>query len=163
MRRSSLVSIPVAAAALLLPAALAAQTSTPGASRPTGCRGTMTAGSSTTLTRTDGSTVVFPDYPVIESVQPGSPAEAGGMKGGDMLVVQDGHDMVGNPPAQPRLAGDTVHYIVRRDGAEVPLTVVLGAWDPAQETPDVERVCRPLAGPGQALASPERSRPRAGG
>lgn len=133
---------------VLLPVALHAQAPGPAAnaSRPVGCRGTMTQTTSFTMERSDGGEPVeFPDYPMIESVQPGSPAELAGLRYGDVVVVQDGHDLIANPPTQPRLAGDTVQLVVRRDGVEIPLTVVLGFWDPPQEAPGVTRVCR-LAG-----------------
>lgn len=156
MRRSpSVPTFGAALAALLLPAALAAQTaqtaaSTPAAAaRPAGCRGTRGQTSTWTLARENGPPVVFPGYPSVDWVQPGSPAEAGGMKPGDLIVVQDGHDLIANPPKQPSLAGDTVVFVVRRNGAEVPLTVVLGRWDPPDEAPGVSRVCR-AAGTGPA-------------
>jgi len=96
------------------------------------------------MTPVGGSPVTFPSYPEIESVQPGSPAEKAGMRPYDLVVAQDGHDLIANPPAQPALAGDTVVFVVRRNGTEIPLTVVLGRWDPPQEAPGVTRVCRPL-------------------
>lgn len=148
MRLSPSVSTLAAALAiLLLPAALAAQTTepAPAASRPTGCRGTNTQTSSFTMTRQGGGNVTFPSYPVIESVQPGSPAERGGMRPYDVVLAQNGHDLVANPPAQPALAGDTVVFLVRRRDTEIPLTVVLGRWDPPEAAPDVPRVCRPPA------------------
>ncbi|HET7228798.1 MAG TPA: hypothetical protein VFJ16_02215 [Longimicrobium sp.] len=131
-------------ALLLLPAALAAQTTgpAPGATRPPGCRGTNIQTSLTSIARPNGEPMVFPSYGEIESVQPGSPAEAGGMRRGDLLILQDGHDLIANPPKQPRLAGDTVQFVVRREGVEVPLTLVLGRWDPPQAAPGVDRVCR---------------------
>lgn len=154
MRLSSSASISAAALVLLLlPAGLAAQTAAPGASRPAGCRGTMSGQSGTMAMSTTGQAVMFPDYPVIESVQPDSPAERAGLKAGDVLILQDGHDLIANPPS-PRMAGDTVQLLVDRGGTHVPLVVVLGAWDPAEETPDVERVCRPLGAGPQALARP---------
>jgi S1-C subfamily serine protease len=105
----------------------------------------MSQTSALTLQGASGETVVIPSYPMIESVQPGSPAEAAGMKYGDLVVLQNGRDLVANPPTEPLLAGDTVQLVVvRRDGTEVPLTVVMGRWDPPQETPGVERVCRPV-------------------
>jgi len=146
MRRSP--SLPILAAAfalLLLPAALSAQTAAPAGSRPPGCRGTNTQTSAFTLTRLSGGDVTFPSYGEIESVQPGSPAERAGMRARDVVLAQDGHDLVANPPAQPALAGDTVVFLVRRNGVEIPLTIVLGRWDPPQEAEGVTRVCRPLA------------------
>ena len=138
---------------LLLPTALHAQSAGPTANapRPAGCRGTTSQTTSFTMERSDGGEPVeFPDYPVIETVQPGSPAELAGFRFGDVVVVQDGHDLIADPPTQPRLAGDTVQFVVRRNGVEMPLTVVLGFWDPPQEAPGVTRVCRPVeAGSGR--------------
>ena len=134
-------SASIALALLLLPAALAAQT--PGASRPPGCRGTQSSTSTVTLGGGPNSQpVVIPSYSTVESVQEGSPAEAAGMLPGDVVLMQNGRDLVGNPPAQPALAGDTVQLTVWRKGENVNLTVVLGRWDPPQEQPGVTRVCR---------------------
>lgn len=141
MRLTPSASILPALALLLLPAALSAQT---GASRPVGCRGTTSATSNITLARPNGDPVVIPSYPTIESVQPGSPAERAGFRTGDLVALQNGRDLVANPPTQPALAGDTVQFVVFRGAEQLTLTVVMGAWDPAEETPDVERVCRAL-------------------
>jgi hypothetical protein len=150
MRLSPSLSIPAALVLLQLPAALAAQAttppaSTPAAARPVGCRGTNSSTSSVTLARENAAPWVFPGYSVIESVQPGSPAERAGMRPFDIVVLQDGHDLIANPPAQPALAGDTVVITVRRNGVEIPLTVVLGRWDPPEAAEGVTRTCRPLA------------------
>ena len=134
----------IAIAALAVANAAAAQGPTP-PPQPAGCRGTISNTSSIELLgRSGGESLVIPSYPVIESVQPGSPAELAGLRPGDMLVLQEGMDVVAHPVERPLLAGETVHFVVRRDGAEVPITVVLGRWDPAQETPDVTRTCRPV-------------------
>lgn len=140
---------------LVLPAGLAAQAtaSAPAATRPAGCRGTTTQNSAIALTRPNASPVVFPDYPIIETVQPGSPAASAGMRSGDIVVLQNGRDLVGNPPTQPVLAGDTVVFVVRRGDVEIPLTVVLGRWDPPEEAEGVTRVCRPL-GTGTPSTTP---------
>lgn len=145
MRRSPSVPILAALAALLLPAALAAQTaaSTPAASRPPGCRGVNNNVSTYRLAREGAPPVEFPSYPQIESVQPGSPAELAGMKPGDLTILQDGHDLIANPPKRTYLAGDTTQFVVRREGREIPLTVVLGRWDPP-DAPEGARVCRPV-------------------
>lgn len=120
-------------ALVLLPAALAAQTgSAPGGSRPAGCRGTSSESSSITGVGPGGQPVVFPGYPRVIDVQKDSPAERAGMRFGDVVVVQDGHDLAADPPPPPRLAGDTVQLVVFRDGAEVPIHVVLGRWDPPE-------------------------------
>jgi len=147
MRRSPSVPILLAAlAALLLPAALAAQTggSTPAASRPPGCRGVTNNSSTYRLAREGGPPVEFPSYPQIEVVQPGSPAALAGMKPGDLTILQDGHDLIANPPKKTYLAGDTVQFVIRREGREIPLTVVLGRWDPPDAPEGAPRVCRPV-------------------
>jgi hypothetical protein len=128
-------------ALLLLPAALAAQTAGPTASaRPAGCRGVTSESSSFEGVGPGGQRVVFPTYATVATVQKGSPAEVAGMQVGDIVILQDGRDVVGNPP-QPSLAGDTVQLVVVRGETEVPLTIVLGRWDPPEgET----RVCLPL-------------------
>ncbi len=127
-------------ALLLLPAALAAQTSgpTPAGARPVGCRGTNTESSNITVVGRGGQPVVFPGYATVVDVRKDSPAERAGMQVGDVVLQQDGHDMVADPPAQPSLAGDTVRLLVLRGEATVPLTLVVGRWEPAEgET----RVC----------------------
>jgi hypothetical protein len=148
MRRSRSVSTLAAAFALVvLPAALSAQqapAAAPAATRPVGCRGTTSQTSSTTFLRADSVPVEFPGYPTIESVQPGSPAEKAGFRYGDMVVAQGGRDLIGNPPTQPALAGDTVVFVVRRNDVEIPLTVVMGRWDPPEAAEGVTRVCRPV-------------------
>ena len=148
MRRSRSVSTLAATFALLvLPAALSAQqtpAATPTATRPPGCRGVTSETSSSTFLTADSVAVEFPSYPVIETVQPGSPAEKAGFRYGDMVVAQGGRDLIGNPPTQPVLAGDTVVFVVRRGDVEIPLTVVMGRWDPPQEAQGVTRVCRPV-------------------
>src|SRR5687768_3355830 len=102
MRLSPSVSIlPAVLALLLLPAALAAQTT--GATRPVGCRGTTSSTSSFTVSSPDGEPVEFPSYPTIETIQPGSPAERAGFRIGDLVTVQNGHDLVGSPPPRPAL------------------------------------------------------------
>lgn len=96
MRRSRSVSALAAAFVLLaLPAALSAQqtpAATPAATRPPGCRGTTSQTFSTTFLTADSVAVEFPDYPVIETVQPGSPAEKAGFRFGDVVVAQGGRD-----------------------------------------------------------------------
>lgn len=123
-------------AALLLPAVLAAQT--PGGSRPAGCRGINTQTSAISGVAPNGQRVELPSYPVVEAVHENSPAALAGMLRQDIIILQDGHDLVVDPPTEPHFAGDTVQLTVRRGDVEVPLTVVLGRWDPPEgET----RVC----------------------
>jgi S1-C subfamily serine protease len=132
--RASASLLGTAFALLLLPAALAAQTGgpTPGASRPAGCRGINGESSSINLVGRGGQPVSFPSYTTVADVHKDSPAEAAGIQPGDVLIAQDGRDLVGSPPRQPRLAGDTVQLVVLRGDREVPLTLVFGRWDPPE-------------------------------
>ena len=148
MRFSPSVSIlPAAFAFLLLPAALAAQTTgaAPNAQRPIGCRGTSSETSSITLTLPNGEPVQIPGYPIIQSVQPGSPAAIAGLKYGDLVAIQDGHDLVADPPTRPAMAGDTVQLVVWRGETQLTIPVIYGRWDPPEEAPGVTRVCVPVA------------------
>ena len=67
---------------------------------------------------------------LIESVEPGSAAEAAGIEAGDLVVAVDGtsiegiEDLAGQ--VRTRHAGDTVEVTVVRDGEEQTLTVTLG-------------------------------------
>ena len=130
--RASASTLGAAFALLLLPAALAAQTAapTPAGTRPAGCRGTNSESTAVTAVGRGGQPVVFPGYATVTDVQKDSPAERAGMQVGDLVLRQNGRDLVADPPAQPSLAGDTVQLLVLRGEAQVPLTVVLGRWDP---------------------------------
>jgi S1-C subfamily serine protease len=66
----------------------------------------------------------------VAEVVPGSPAEAAGVRAGDVLVALDGKpiaDLRGYSAAlKARQPGDTVELTVRRDGEEKVLTATLG-------------------------------------
>lgn len=72
--------------------------------------------------------------PVVNLVIPGGPADNGGLKVGDFLLAQDGvrNDAKKNEDLEtvekshrPKVAGDIVTYLVRRDGKEMELDVLL--------------------------------------
>ena len=70
------------------------------------------------------------DYLSIISPIEGSPAEAAGLKPGDLIVAIDGVDMTGTPPEEARQkvigpAGTTVTLTVAREGQEEPLEFVI--------------------------------------
>jgi S1-C subfamily serine protease len=70
------------------------------ASAPAGWLG-LTFSGSYTVRQNDGEKAVmrFEDYPTVEAVDPGSPAEKAGVKAGDKLLSLDGHDLTeGSPP-----------------------------------------------------------------
>ena len=149
MRSLPRVPALAALALIVLPAALAAQAAgqEPAPTRPPGCRGTMASTASVSAPRPNGPPIEWDDYPVIEDVQTGSPAESAGMLPGDKILMMDGHDLVASPPTKTFLAGDTVQFVVWRNNTEVPLTVVLGRWDPPEAPEGVTRICRPLGTP----------------
>jgi carboxyl-terminal processing protease len=70
------------------------------------------------------------DYLSIISPIEGSPAEAAGLKPGDLIVAIDGVDMTGTPPEEARQkvigpAGTTVTLTVAREGQEEPLDFII--------------------------------------
>ena len=70
----------------------------------------------------------------VSSVVPGSPAEGAGIRPGDLLYALEGIRL--NDTNSEKLAhvkknwrpGQTVHYTIRRDGADVPVTLTLAPW-----------------------------------
>lgn len=63
---------------------------------------------------------------VVSGVQPGSPAEAGGLRTGDQLVSMSGLTVTGMQDVKSAVstsAGSAIQLVVRRDGAEVALSV----------------------------------------
>jgi len=75
----------------------------------------------------------------VESVSPGSCAEKGGIKVGDIIIRFNGTDVENNAALLSALkkvqAGDTVNMTLFRAGAEVEVTVVLDER-PSQEELD---------------------------
>src|SRR5215212_8304324 len=64
--------------------------------------------------------LVFNDYPVIESIDPGSPAEKAGLLAGDVLISINKQDFKKNPiPLNSLLVpGQKVVFRYRRDNVE---------------------------------------------
>lgn len=62
--------------------------------QPTGWVGIYYSASASALQGSDGRVVMrFVDYPSIESVEPGSPADRAGVRGGDRLLAMAGRDL----------------------------------------------------------------------
>lgn len=83
------------------------------------------------------SFAVAPDLPMVDSVEAGMPAQAAGLRAGDLFVSVNGQDVYGKTPQEfsqiiaNSAAGQPVELVVRRDGSEMPLTMV-PAYDEAE-------------------------------
>ena len=70
----------------------------------------------------------------VQRVVPGSPAEKAGLAPGDVLYSINGVEIrKGNDEAMKKAKvdyrpGQTIHYIVKRNGAPKPIDIVLGQW-----------------------------------
>lgn len=96
------------------------------------------------------------DYPVIESVELGSPARAAGLEAGDTILAYNGRDVVTQVVNYPQLLvpGKVIKVRVRRDGKtrELPVTVAERPRDQAE--PFVFRVSPSrAAGDGRRVMS----------
>lgn len=85
--------------------------------------------SNATHTMRDGKTIAYySDYPVVESVEPGSPAEKAGIENGDVILAYNGEDLRAKKIALSDLLtpGAKVVVRVRRDGERKDFPVIVG-------------------------------------
>jgi len=98
-------------------------------SMPSGWLG-LTFSGAYTVRQNDGERAVmrFEDYPTVEAVEPGSPAEKAGVKAGDKLLALDGHDLTeGSPPFSELLRpGARLNAKLKRDDRTRNLTITVG-------------------------------------
>ena len=109
----------------------------------------------TGIGETDGrGSLVFRDYPVIESIDPGSPAERAGLRKGDVLVAINSQDFKLNPIPMNELLvpGRVITFRYRRDNSEK-LSKLQVAERPAGTSPGREIVIREI---GPLLRSGDR-------
>ena len=79
----------------------------------------------------------------VAEVQPGTPAEAGGLRPRDILVSIAG--VLTTSATPPRLVpGDTIDFLISRDGRNVTLIMIVGRREPS---PSGDPVCRPAVRP----------------
>jgi regulator of sigma E protease len=73
------------------------------------------------------SIVGYPELPpIMADIQPGSPAEKAGFKSGDLVVSMNGKPIVTWPQLPEGIHksdGQTIHFVVRRDGKTLPIDV----------------------------------------
>ncbi|HET7620928.1 MAG TPA: PDZ domain-containing protein, partial [Gemmatimonadaceae bacterium] len=99
------------------------------ASAPAGWMGLTFSGSYTVQQNDNEKAVMrFEDYPTIEAVDPGSPAEKAGIKAGDKLLSLDGHDLTeGSPPFSELLRpGAKLAAKVKRGDRTRNVTITVG-------------------------------------
>lgn len=135
---SLIVAGSLGCAALFAP--LGAQTSstapTPSAravllTRPTGWLGLHYSAEAKIDETGEGLMISYKSYPVIEAIEPGSPAERAGLQAGDTLVAFNGHDFVrrGVPMARLLRPGERLAVRIRRNTARN-INVVVGQRPP---------------------------------
>jgi serine protease Do len=96
--------------------------------------------------------MVFNDYPVIESIEPGSPAERGGLMTGDIVITINSQDLRKNPvpPAALLEPGQKVTFRFKRNDTMKTATILV---EPRPEgNPQYTRlsIIGPVPGPERA-------------
>jgi C-terminal processing protease CtpA/Prc len=108
--------------------------------KPDGYLGVNLSGSVETSMRDGAVWYYFGDYPVVESVEPGSPALRAGLATGDVLLALDNRDLKGTKVAMSELLepGRELPVRVKRDGQVRALTITVGRRPSAMlaTTPD---------------------------
>lgn len=102
---------------------------------PAGYIGVGLSGSQMRLVTDSGSFTAHCDYPLIETVDVGSPARRAGLGAGDTIIAYNGRDVVAQAVNYPQLLspGKVVRVRIKRDGKlrEMPVTVAERSADVA--------------------------------
>lgn len=130
-------------AALLVAAPVAARAQgTQGAQTRQGPKGWVGVVITTGIgTMTESGAMTFTDYPTIESIDPGSPAEKAGLHAGDLLISINAQDFRRNPIPMGSLLmpGRRIVFRYRRDDVERTSAMEV-AVRPANAPPGYEKV-----------------------
>ena len=96
-------------------------------------------------------TLVFNDYPVIESIDPGSPAELAGLQAGDILISLNSQDFRKDPIPMSSLivAGNKVTFRYKRDDVTRTSTLTVAERPDGTYARTVFNVIEPLPERGE--------------
>jgi serine protease Do len=99
-----------------------------------------------------GGSMVFADYPVIESIEPGSPAEKAGLQSGDIVIAINSQDMRKNPipPRSMLEPGQKAIFKYRRNDATMTATVDVKPRPEGNPETLALRIIGPVPQPGRA-------------
>lgn len=124
-------------------------------SAPSGWLGLHLSESKLTMLTPEGAVTNYCDYPVIETVDPGSPAEKGGLNAGDTVLAYNGRDVLAQAVNYGDLLvpGQPLRLRVKRGTRARELTVTVGVRSPAERTM-VERAMAERANVLRAQCAP---------
>ena len=95
---------------------------------PSGYMGISLSGNTDVIPAGNELVVRYKDTPIIESVEPGSPAEEAGLASGDVIIAYNGDALMGRTVSLTRLLkpGAKVVVSVKRNGATKEIPVIVG-------------------------------------
>ncbi len=117
--------------------------------RPTdGYLGVTYSGNQIVVTTSDGLVAHHADYPVIESVEPGSPAYRAGLEAGDTVIAYNSEDLIRQDIVLSKILkpGSQLRVTVRRNGNTRDVDVLVGRRPQVLDNPLVR-----VAGPTRSV------------
>ncbi|MGK2934902.1 MAG: PDZ domain-containing protein [Gemmatimonadaceae bacterium] len=132
-------------------------------SKPTGWLGIHYSAEAKIDETGEGLRISYNSYPVIEAIEPGSPAERAGLQVGDTLIAFNGHDFVGRgvPMASLLRPGERLSIRLRRNAVRTVRVTVgerpPGAFGFSMRTPPPGASVTVRAAPRAPIAEMERA------